>query len=315
MTAQLLGPGAYRIPAAQYHEDPAERPSLSASNAHVLLSRSPRHAWVNHPRMNPKYRREHSTDFDLGNAAHAVLLGDQVSVEVIQALDWRTNAAKEARDAARAAGKLPLLENQYHRAKAMATSAHVQLGVHEVGDVFSNGTPEVTLIWRDGDVWCRALLDYCPEPPEKAKALYDYKTTSGAAHPDSLTSRLLGTGADIQAAFYRRGFKAIYGRDVAFRFVVQEIDQPHALSVVELDEGAMFVADCKVDEALALWSRCVRENRWPSYPARVATIGLPQWYENGQMQREERDEADRQGGIDSFKMMLDWQAPIDGVNL
>jgi hypothetical protein len=304
-----LGPGAYRIQAAKYHDDPAERPSLSASMANVLLTRSPRHAWVNHPRLNPKFQREHSTDFDLGNAAHAVLLGDQVSVDVIQANDWRTNAAKEAREASWAAGRLPLLDRQYARAKAMASAAHVQLATHEVGDVFSGGTPEVTLIWKEGDTWCRCLLDYCPEPPEKAKAIYDYKMCSGSANPESLMNRLVGTGADLQAAWYRRGYRAVFGRDVAFRFVAQELDYPHALSVVELDAFSMSIADRKIEDALGLWRRCVAENRWPSYPSKVVSLELPGHHEHRVIERENRREEERAAGRDHFAEMMAWQAP------
>ena len=40
---------------AEYHADPAPEPSLSRSLAHTLLTRSPRHAWQAHPRLNPAW--------------------------------------------------------------------------------------------------------------------------------------------------------------------------------------------------------------------------------------------------------------------
>ena len=37
--------GIFTIPAADYHADPCEVPSLSASIASLLVNRSPFHAW------------------------------------------------------------------------------------------------------------------------------------------------------------------------------------------------------------------------------------------------------------------------------
>lgn len=41
-----------RLPSAEYHADPAPEPSLSATLAKLLISRSPRHAWMASPRLN-----------------------------------------------------------------------------------------------------------------------------------------------------------------------------------------------------------------------------------------------------------------------
>jgi len=299
--------GLHRIPAADYHADPCDMPSLSASMIHTLLTYSPRHAWMAHPRLNPKFEREHSSRFDIGSAAHAMLLGDDAQFVIVDADDWRTKAAKDERDAAYAAGKIPLLSAQYETTREMVAEARAQFAAHEMGNPFVNGSPEVTLVWQERDVQCRSLLDWMPD--DHRNVLIDYKTVDGSANPEGLQSRLISTGADIQAAFYSRGFAFHFGRRPRFLFVCQEIAPPYALSVVEFDSGAMVIADKKIDEALELWARCLRDNRWPGYPARVATIGAPSWYESRQIEREMRGEMDRQAKVDSFVKLLNWQSP------
>ena len=99
--------------AAEYHADPCPEPSLSSSIARLILSHSPLHAWTEHPRLNPNYKPEESTKFDRGSAAHALLLEGEDRMAVIPFKDYRKDAAQEARDNARLAGKFPVLEADY----------------------------------------------------------------------------------------------------------------------------------------------------------------------------------------------------------
>ena len=104
-------PGVYEIPADAYHADPTIEPSLSASVANVILSHSPLHAWAKHPRLNPDFEPEEKPQFDLGSAAHNMVLRQNFwreEIAVVEAQDWKTKAAKEARETARAAGRHPV---------------------------------------------------------------------------------------------------------------------------------------------------------------------------------------------------------------
>ena len=87
------------IAAAAYHADPAPEPSLSSSVARILVERSPRHAWWAHPRLNPDFAPDRGSDAAaVGSAVHAVALeGEWDRIAFIEAPDWRTKAAKEAR--------------------------------------------------------------------------------------------------------------------------------------------------------------------------------------------------------------------------
>lgn len=309
----ITEPGVYPMPADVYHADPCPEPSLSSGIAKLLLDRSPSHAWFHHPRLNPDFAERHRRTFDIGRAAHAVLLGDEKRFAVIDAPDYRSKAAREDREAAYAAGKVPLLAAEWNKVTTMAFVARHQLDRHaEAADAFRDGKPEQALIWREGPIWCRALLDWMPA---EGPVFYDYKTTSASAHPDAWGQRqLFDIGADIQAAFYSRGIRAVLGIErPRFRFVVQETEEPYCLAVVELAPEVAGVADRKVRRAIKQWAWCLEHDRWPGYPNRVCYIEMPLWAEKRWLEREEREQAMARRGEDVFRTAIDWQAPVEGA--
>jgi hypothetical protein len=74
MAVAVTRPGFYKMPLVDYVGDPAPRPSLSASIAHHLISRSARHAWHAHPRLNPLWAPDGTDATEFGTIAHAILL-------------------------------------------------------------------------------------------------------------------------------------------------------------------------------------------------------------------------------------------------
>jgi PDDEXK-like domain of unknown function (DUF3799) len=274
LTARLIA-----CTAAEYHADPVTPgPSLSASIAHRLLSQSPHHAWWNHPKLNPAFEPEVSGAFDLGTAAHALLLEGQGPFAVIEADDYRSAAAKMAREVARAAGRIPLLRDQWPAVQAMVDMCHVQLAHHQATPApFTAGKPEQTIIWTEdmGRITCRARLDWLADD---YKTIDDYKTVSGSANPMVWTRNTIwALGHDVQAAFYCRAVKALTGIEPEFRFVVQETFAPYALSVIGLMPSAMAMARRKVEQAIGIWNECVNAGTWPGYVREVAYAEAPPW--------------------------------------
>lgn len=270
-------PGVYDLTADEYHADPCVEPSLSNSIAKVLVMQTPLHAWTAHPRLNPGFEREEHSKFDIGNACHALILRDERAFKIVRAENWTTQSAQESRSIARIAGQIPLLTHQWISVECMARAARIQLDRHaEARDAFTNGKPEQTLIWREGCVWCRARLDWLPNA---GRFFDDYKSTK-IAHPDDWARNLFKLGFDMQAAFYSRGIKALgLCNDPVFRFIVQEVEMPHALSVVALMPGALDLAEHKVARALDIWQRCIQSDHWPAYPTRTCYVDVPPWAE------------------------------------
>ena len=81
---------------------------------------------------NPLYEPEAKTEFDIGVAAHlAVLEPERQARKIvpIEAGDYRTTKAREAREAARAEGKVPLLPYQLDIVRAITGSIRARRAV------------------------------------------------------------------------------------------------------------------------------------------------------------------------------------------
>jgi hypothetical protein len=306
-TLTITEPGVYDISEEAYHADPCPHPSLSASISKLLIDRSPRHAWHNHPRMNPAHALQESDTFDLGRVGHKLVLGAGAAIAPIDAKDWRTDAAKAAKKAARAAGKTPVLAHQLEQAQAMEKAVLRQLARHEEASLaFTNGKPEQTIIWREEidvaapgnsrptekvEVWCRARLDWLPH---EGNVFDDFKSTGVAASAGQWGQRTFWeTGCDVQAAFYVRGIKALgLAQDPHFRFIVAENEEPFALAVHTLAPASLAMAGRKVDYAMRIWARCMARDWWPGYPPFTSYLDAPPWQERRWINREEAGETD-----------------------
>lgn len=292
-----MTPGIYEyIDADTYHQDftgdPRQngQPTLSASTAHTLLTRSPAHARHNHPRLNPDYKREDEQRFDVGKVAHQVLLEGAGAVSVVPAADWRTSQAREAREWARDNKLTPLLEKDWERVQEMVTTIRVQVAELDVEPVpFTAGRPEVTLVWHEPNgVACRARVDWLHDRNEH---ISDLKTTRASANPEAwCRSTLWSIGADIQVAAYTRAVEALTGVRPELRYVVVECEPPYALSVVSLSPAALALGVAKWERAVQLWGECLASGEWPGYPSAVAYAEVPGWLEAQWLEREAREE-------------------------
>lgn len=274
---QIDRPGVYTMTAEEYHADPCPEPSLSASVAHLLLTRTARHARAAHPRLNPEYVPRHSSRMDRGAAAHALLLEMNERVKVIEADSWRPAAARQERDAAWEQGHVALLAPEWEKVQDMVEVARAELPAWEERPApLADGTPERTLIWQEGVVWCRSRLDWLHRGDEW---IDDYKTTENANPAEWSRGALFRLGHDLQAAFYLRGVKVLLGKDAEFRFVLQDIEPPFALSSVRLSQEVLALAERKRHRAVALWGECLNlaPERWPTYARRSFWAEAPPW--------------------------------------
>ena len=287
-------PGIYQMTADTYHADPCPAASLSSSIARTLLGYSPHHAFTEHPRLNPGLEREERTMFDLGTAAHAYFLQGESAFVIVEANDWRTKAAQGQRDAARLEGKVPLLAKHWQDIQDMAEALTRRLeGFRGTPRPFTAGKPEQTLIWREGDVWCRARLDWLHDD---FRTIDDLKTSGASVNPDVWSRTMFGAGLDVQEAFYRRGLRRLTEQDAQFRFVAQENFEPFESCVVALDPAARELADRKVSRAIEAWAHCQKSGTWPGYPTEVCYAELPPWEEAQWETRELRGQGIRDDG-------------------
>jgi hypothetical protein len=301
----LLGRGVHEISAEHYHSDPAPKPSLSASLAHLLVTRSPRHAWLASPRLNPDFQPTNDPKFDIGRAAHSLLLEGAARFAVIDSPTWRSEAARDERAQVYREGLIPLLEHEWAAVSTMVKSVRLQLRQHaDARDAFRKGQPERTLIWREGPIWCRARLDWSRRRGHHIE-VFDFKSTEGSAAPQTWADRSMWEiGGAIQAAFYARGVRALLRRPAVFKFVVAEIDPPFGLSVVELSPEAQEIADFQVGQAIDAWAICQRRGKWPGYAARTYAAGPPAWLAKQIEAQKMQRAVDHDRRIDPFKLSI-----------
>lgn len=279
-TAQLVvdEPGVYEMPAEVYHADPVPAGSLSSTGARLLLSPSCPAVY--------RYRADHgeaeSRTFDLGHAAHRQVLGDGADLVRVDADNWRTNAAKAARDAAYAAGQTPLLAAEYEQVQAMAAA----LRAHPTASALfrpGTGTAERSLFWIDAEfgVWRRARLDWLPDWVGGRLIIPDYKTCA-SAEPGALAKSMNTFGYNQQASWYLDGVQALglAGDDEpAFVLVCQEKTAPYLVTIGEPDRTALHWGRLRNRKALDVYRHCQATGVWPGYTDDVVSLPLPRWAE------------------------------------
>lgn len=260
-----VGEGFHVMPAAQYHADPCDKPSLSSSMAKTILAESCYKAWYSHPRLNPDHRDDQDPKFDRGTAAHAMLLEDDAaSLVIVNADDWRTKAAKEARAAANADGKTAILERHFASTKRMVDVALEFIRNTEIADDWRDGESELTSIWTDGGIWKRCRLDRISKD---RSLIIDYKSTTDAS-PDGFSRQIPRMSYHIQEAFYRRGVLA-HGHEAKFVFLAQADEPPHECSLHGCDPALQEIAEAECLRATLLWRECLKTKKWPSYGGRI----------------------------------------------
>lgn len=262
--------------------------ALNASLAKILCADSPLHAWTN-SRLNPDFVREEKEIFDIGTVAHALMLEGLNAATILDFPDWKTKAAREAREAARAQGQTPILTKHWDRVQLMVNAGKLQLAAHrQASDVFTDkGKPELTLAWTDDHgVPCRARLDWLRNDH---KRIADYKSTGTSANPEGVARLAVSQGFYIQAAFYLRGLKKLTGNEADFLFVVQEDYPPYALSVVGMGPDFLWAGERKVQHAIDVWAKCLESGRWEGYADQIVYPVLPAWEENRITEKELRN--------------------------
>lgn len=263
------------ILAEEYHR----HPSLSSTGARRLM-----------PPSCPalfKWEQDHPVDkweFDLGRAAHKIVLGDDLGedIKIVDAPDWRTKAAREARDDARCNKITPVLRKEYDQVLEMARV----IGQHPLASRLldpEGGKPEQSLFWVDEQtgVPCRCRIDWLRSQRRGRMIIVDYKTADSAERSKFARSAM-NFGYHQQHAWYVDGVAAVgLDPDPAFLFIVQEREAPYLVNVIELEPEDVEIGRHLNRQALEIYADCIRTGRWPSYSENaVDHAPLPGYYRN-----------------------------------
>lgn len=259
--------------------------ALSASGIWALADVNegcPLKFWLQSP-WNPDREPFNASHFDIGKSAHlAVLEPDRIAEQIVLHGfdDYRTAAAKMARDEAYVAGKIPLKPAEW----ALVEGMHRGIMADPIarGAFTGEGEVEVTALWTDPcyGVPCKARAD---RVLDDGRILVDLKTAR-SAHPLGFSRALWEHGYFARAAWYLDGWEAATGhRPEEYWFVVVESKPPHLTAVHKLPEKDLEWGRIVSRMAVATFANCMARGEWPGYwPANAAgprafVTGLPTW--------------------------------------
>lgn len=260
-----------------YH---ADRSSLSASGAKLLLppgcppKPNPakfREAMLHRPKPKPVY--------DFGHLVHELRLGKGAGIKVIDAPNYNTKAAQQARDEAHQVGLTPALPKQIIAALRMivANNKHPL-----AGQLFRRGHPEVSFYHTDPQTGVRLRMraDWVTMfnlgDGEQRLTVLDYKTDT-TADPDELQRKFWSCGYYRQFAWYHDIVHAVMGEPPVFLFVVQSKEPPYQTGVVEYGPAELEQGRRENRDAIQIYAECTAANNWPDPPGSesVQRITLP----------------------------------------
>lgn len=295
---KIIKPGAYDLPMDLYHGDCCDGPSLSSSGVKALLG-SPALYWRSSP-LNPDRQEDESTKaFDLGRAAHLMLLEPEAAKEGIVVIpeaalssngSVSTKEAKEIINAARAAGAVPLKPAEWQQIEAMGEA----MARHPYAmRAIKHGRAEQSLFWKHkSDIWLKCRPDFLPH--KSGQYIVDLKTCAdlGRWERDALTTLRY----DVSAAMYLRGVHEVLGlRPKGFLFLVQEKSPPFRIAMLALtidDEDSNRIlrnAELDLERAIETFQTCWSEGRWPDPYETPREIQPPGWLTGiieGRLERE-----------------------------
>lgn len=261
----ITEPGIYDLAPEDYHRDPIPGGSLSQSMAKILLQDGGPALF----RHRMEAGSEHKPAFDMGTAAHALVLGKgSERLVIVKADSWRSRFAMESREQAYREGKMPLLASQMKVAEDMAEA----LSKHSLAVESLTGQAEMALFCQHSSgLWLRGQADMIADG-----WIADYKTTADASF-EGFSRSAWKFRYHMQAAWYRRVYRWITGKSTGFRIVAQEKTAPYLVSVWEPTRELIEAGERDMDEAIDIFLRCSEADLWPGYASDIQPLMPPEW--------------------------------------
>lgn len=206
--------------------------------------------------------------------------GDLNAIVTINAPDYKTKAARDARDDANACGMVPILAHKllalYEAAQPIRAQIVASYPEFESCQFFK------TLQWESHGVDCEGEIDalYMPKEKQDKFRIFDLKSARCADPKFIERSVILQYGYDIQRAAYTEAVNKHYPERKnrgEFIFLFFEKEPPYCVTPVTLDGGFVQVGDSKWRRAKAIWKDCLTTGVWHGYvpPGIAATVECP----------------------------------------
>lgn len=237
----------------------SETPRLSPSIAKVLLT-SPLKARMQH-RLLGNVRTEPTAAQETGSLFESFIIGNhEEKVALIPFKDFRTNAAKEEKVAAKAQGLLPVIGHEYEG--LVKAGMAIRASIESKLPVFADALDQVRYEWESG-VLCSGVMDKLHI--DHRIFIGDLKAISEITR-DNMQRATVKYAYDIQAAAYidavETKHQAKAGR-IDYRLIFYEPFPPYCVCIAELDGTLRQLGRSKWDKAKDIWRECMESDVWP----------------------------------------------------
>lgn len=264
-------------------------PGFSSTLAKVLLAKSAAHARDMHDRKleaegddEEELTDQQRAKLERGSVLHTLILGKGKRIKVLPYDKYSTKVARDDRDAARAAGLIPVnqAKMEMFERTAIAIRARLVAMGHEL-----TGTSELAIEWTEdteyGPVPCRSMMDHVIVDAAVTHAvIYDIKIVDDAS-PSVAERSAERMHYAMQAACYRRALDALYpslaGR-IDFHFLFCEPHRPYEIWAPSPDGAFRTIGERRWMRAATEWARGLRTNEWRGYHGvNIDRITPPPW--------------------------------------
>ena len=252
-------------------------PRLHQSTANTLL-KCPRLAWYYHEDLGG-HKKPGTKATKLGNVLDKMIFGVGPELEVIDPAHhvgpkggipegWTNASIRAARDAAEAAGRFPVLLDEYEGNRLFVDEVLRQL--REEHQIEFTGESQVTLQWesRENGVPCEGRLDHLVfqrlDPPRIM--IWDLKTCRDASE-EAVARSIVKYGYHIQHAAYVEAASVLNPKAIVeMEFLFAETEPPFLVRRVPLAGTMKSLGEYQWARACRIWKDCVEKNDWPGYP-------------------------------------------------
>lgn len=262
-----------------YHHGPEWGGYLSASALKVLIQKTPKH--FKHYLENPIGTTK---AMEIGTAVHTAVLEPEffpVYVAAAPECDRRTTEGKVAYANFQALNgeKIILKQDEFDSVHAMAAAVHASDTATRLLDKMP--TREKSIKWYD-----KTFQTHCKARPDMfgmnvlsdgQNLICDLKTHNGKK---KFQYAAMDYNYPVQAGWYRRGMKAVTGKDWEFGFIVVEKDAPHCVSFYIMPPDRNILIDDAIERAGNIFAECQRTDDWPGYPEEFQELELTPGVEN-----------------------------------
>ncbi len=246
---------------------------LSPSVAKAMLARNPKHGWLRHRLLGNVQKTATSAMID-GKIYEALVTGDTDGrLVIVDAANYQTNKAKEARDKAEKEDKLPILAAKldgYNHNAMLFIEQLERRGIH------FDGILQKRFEWNHNGVPCSGVTDHINP---KTGQIDEIKVTSDASE-SAIVMMMANHYYAMQGESYREAFAEEYpdmaGRQKV-RFIFLEPDPIPQVQIVEPAGSMRQLGQMQWDRACAMWGECLKNNDWPGYPEQVLSVEAPAW--------------------------------------